>query len=466
MADGVKKVNESILKDGRVICITKDISANKFEGGTLYIHPNLGVLKYNNIDSTGTKTWKKFSPVNIFEEKSITRILLADNIINESKIENNAVTESKIKDLNVTQRKLARNSVSTDKIVDLNVTREKVADLAINDIKLADSSVTTPKLRNLCVTTDKIAIETILNNNIANSTIMNSKLANKTITHEKIANQTIIEELLGNQSVSDIKIKNQAVLDRHIASNQIKEIHLTDRCVTATKVATKSLSDQHFVVNSVKGDKLLNDSTSGDKLIDLSITNRKIANNAIDMEKLTNNVQSLINESIRVEGPNNTATVKGNLKVNGNIDASGNITGVKVFNPVFADLAEAYIPATPMQPGDAVCLCKCGGLRIEKLNAYNTSRFIGFISDNYASCFGAREEELATGSKVAVALAGRIPVNVTNSEHFKIGDFIGILCDKIVDIPMMEKRLFNKPESAIGRVIDIIDKNTILCLIN
>ena len=39
MSDGIKKINEWIMKDGRIIGITKDISASKFEPGTFFINP-------------------------------------------------------------------------------------------------------------------------------------------------------------------------------------------------------------------------------------------------------------------------------------------------------------------------------------------------------------------------------------------------------------------------------------------
>lgn len=465
MADGVKKINEYIMKDGRVICITKDLSANKFEGGTLYIHPNQGLLKYNNVDNSGSKTWKKFLPSNIFDEKTIVRALLQDSIINESKIEDSAVSERKIKNDAVTSVKIKNGSVIRDKIADENVTREKIARLAINTEKLADSSVTTPKINNLAITTDKLGLGAVTNNTIANETIRNEKLYNKTITNEKIANATIIEALLAANCVTESKVKEASIKDRHIASNQIKEIHIVDRSVTRTKIQKKSVFDEHLNINNINGDKLLDLSVGETKLKDASITNRKISNGSVDYEKLESHLRTLIDESIRVEGVNNTATVKGNLKVEGNIDAIGNITGAKVFNPVFADIAEAYIPVTPMEAGDAVCLCNCGGLRIEKLNNLNTARFIGFVSNNYASCFGATDKEIESGEKVAVALTGRIPVKVDDANIFNIGDFIGISNCKVIVIKNTERNKFKRYEQAVGRVLDRIDNHTILCQI-
>ena len=38
---------------------------------------------------------------------------------------------------------------------------------------------------------------------------------------------------------------------------------------------------------------------------------------------------------------------------------------------------------------------------------------VGIVSDEYAACYGATEEEIKSGEKVAVGLVGRLHVNVT-----------------------------------------------------
>lgn len=459
MADGIKKVNEWTLKDGRVIGLTKEMNAAKFEGGTLFINPNRGELKYNNIDNSGTKAWKKFLPINIFEENTIVTSLLQDGSVTEPKLANSAVTTPKIKDLAITEPKLADASVTTPKIMNLHVTEEKIANYAVTEFKLRNESVTTPKLKNLCVTTDKIAIENVLNTHIARNTIRNDRLFNKTLTNEKIADKTIIESLLADQSVSSKKLANDSVLSHHVAASQIRTQHLLDRNVTGPKIATKTLKDEHFIVNSVNGDKLLDGSIKTPKLNDLSVTNSKIANGAVDLDKLESITKALIMESIRVEGANQTATVKGNLKVNGNIDATGNITGAQVFNPVFADVAEAYIPVEKLEAGDPVCLSLAGGLRVEKLNKDNQERFIGFVSDNYAMLLGAGAEEVAVGDKVPVCLVGRIKINVPKEFEFQIGSFIHIVNGRIRSFPQRSLNCF-------GRVLEskrVGEDKRILC---
>lgn len=462
MSDGIKKINEWIMKDGRVIGITKDITASKFEPGTFFVNPQEGILKYNNMSSTGTKSWTKFLPTKIFDDSTITRNLLTDNIINSVKIEDDAVITSKIKNGAIVNAKLAQNCVTTDKITDLHVTTEKINDYAVNEYKIRNSSVTEDKLRDLAVTSSKIKQLNILNSHIADETIKQDKLFNKTITNAKIANDTITEALLTKDSVTDPKIKSLAIKSRHIDYNQVLTTHILDRNITGTKVAKNSLSDEHMIINSINADKLSNGTVITDKLKDRAVTNAKIADNSVDMDKLESTVRTLINESIRVEGVNQVATVKGNLSVQGNITATGNITGAKVFNPVFADIAEAYVPTMKLEVGEAVCLTPCGNLLVQPLSKTNAHLFLGFVSDQYAACYGATEEELQSGEKVAIALTGRIPVKMdTTKENVKVGAFIGIANGEIVAYKQAIN-FYCKPQTSIGRILQIIDKNTAL----
>lgn len=463
MADGVKKINEWIMKEGRVIGITKDIAASKFEGGTFFVHPNDGVLKYNNVDKAGNKSWQKFLPIKIFDDLTIKRSLIDNKAINESKLEDGAITTIKIKDNSVSNSKLQTNSVTTEKIKDLHVTTEKINNYAVTEHKILDSAISTSKIKNLAVTSDKLASLNVTNNHIAEGTIKNSKLFNKTITNEKIADGTLVTALYKNSSITSSKIGNLQILSNHIADLNVETKHIKNRAVTGAKVAQNTLKDENMIVNSINADKLTDGSIVNSKYKDLSISGRKLENNTIDISKLENNLKSLITDAVRVDGTTNTATVNGNLKVNGNIDAIGNITGAKVFNPVFADIAEAYIPTVKdMTIGQAVCLTPCGGLKVEPLTKDNSHMFIGFISDQYAACYGATPEQIESGEMVAVALTGRIPVKMdTTNKHIRVGAFITIEQGKIVPNPHFAN-LYCKPTSSVGRIIDIIDEETVL----
>lgn len=469
MADGIKKINEWLLKDGRTLNVTRVIDPAKLEGGTQFIDYNAGVLKFVSLSSTGTKEWKNYDPMIIFLPQSIKTNLIADKNITTAKINDLGVTTIKLDNSAVTEPKLAVNSVTETKILNSSVTRNKVADGAINDIKLAENSVTEPKILNGSVTSDKIAALTIIDNNIADNTIRNIKFASKTIENNKIKDFTIIESLFADLCVSTRALDNASVTEPKVAINAITTTKIKDRQVTGPKVAVNAIITEH--VESLDAIKLINDSILETKYKTGSVSTRALANEAISMEKLNANVSDLISRSIRVEKSQtidnvvqaDTAWCKGhlilkqpisgnaNLTVHGSITATGTVTATKCYNPVFADLAEAYIPLEKLEPGDAVCLSKYGGLKIEKLNKFNQDKFIGFVSDEFATCYGASEEEIKSGKKVPVTLIGRININALNEEA-NVGDYVYIINGEVKLLP-------GRSSSAVGRVLESKTKN-------
>ena len=77
----------------------------------------------------------------------------------------------------------------------------------------------------------------------------------------------------------------------------------------------------------------------------------------------------------------------------------------------YADLAEGYVPGEELQPGDIVEYREDGKVYKAEYNVPGV--VVGIVSDEYAACYGATEEEIKSGEKVAVGLVGRLHVNVT-----------------------------------------------------
>lgn len=445
MADGVKKINEYIMKDGRTIIVTLDnIAANKLEGGTAKILPTTGALKYVNINGSGTKEWKNFNPVTIFDPKSITTSLLADYCVTDIKIAQNAVITSKIKNLNVTREKINDLAVNEDKIDNLAVKTGKLDNSAVTTIKIADSAVTEVKIANESVTSSKIKPGSVLNSHIALRTIRKDRILKKDITNEEIADDTITNSLMKADSILSKNIKAGEVKETNIATGAVTHYKIGQYQVYGDRIKVEGVDSDHII--KLHGSKIIDDTITNNKLCKDSVQTTQIKDLNVTMGKLETNVQTLINNAVRVVSSqsingttvSNAAWVKGNLyvenptsgnvllKVKGNIEATGDITGNRVFNPYFADLAEAYVPTEEMEAGDAVALSLEGELKIEKLTAENKDRFIGFVSNEYAQCFGATPEELKSKKKVAVTLVGRIHIAMKEDEEGKIGNYIKI----------------------------------------
>lgn len=474
MANGVKKINEWIMKDGRTINITTKIDAQNLEGGTLFINPSSGLLNYVNLDAASTKTWKKFDPVVIFEPQTIVTSLIKNKNVTTDKIADRNITTIKIAKENVTNEEIGLQQVYTKNIKDLHVTREKINDRAVNSIKIAQLGVTTENLAEPCVNGRKIHPYSITDGHVDDNTLTNRVLFDKTITHEKIANLTIISDLLAKDSVITDKIKRNAVVEEKIAPDSINVNHLQENSVSTAKIINGNVINEKIA--DLDGSKIWRESITDVKLHDNAVINRTIKNEAISYNKLDANLKDLTDRSIRVDASQtigsetvaNTAWVKGhllvkmptsgnaNLKVHGDIVATGTVTATKCYNPVFADLAEAYIPTEEVKPGDAVSLSLKGGLKVEKLTFENQDRFIGFVSDEYATVFGATPDELRYGKKIAVTLVGRIKIKANGSAN--IGDYVYIANGE----PTFSK---TRTATSVGRVLEnkTSNDNYVLC---
>lgn len=450
MSDGIKKINEWIMKDGRTLIVTKAIDANKLEGGTQFIDPATGSLKYLNISNTAVKSWVKYNPMTIFEMGSIQTNLIANLNVTTEKLANSSVATEKLANSSVTTEKLAYGSVSTSKIIDLNVTEIKIANNAVTTNKILNSAITLSKLAENSVNSEKIVSNSIINSNIANQTINATKIFPKTLTNEQIANNTIITELLNTSSVTTDKIANGAVTNMKIAAGNISTGHISDKAIGARQIADNCITTTQ--INSINGSKLVPLSITEAHLGLNSVTESKIKDGSCTYNKLNTSLKDIINRSIRVETTQtigaatspNTAWIKGNvvikqptsgnanLDVYGNIDAhNGTVTASKCYNPVFADLCEAYIPTEHFEPGEPLALSLEGNLKVEKLNENNFNRFIGFTSNEYATCYGASQEEILSGEKVAVTLIGRIKIKMPIDTQAKIGEYIYISSEGI-----------------------------------
>lgn len=136
----------------------------------------------------------------------------------------------------------------------------------------------------------------------------------------------------------------------------------------------------------------------------------------------TNPVQNkVVNEAIEAKFPKTGGTISGDISVTGNISATGNITGAKVYNAVWnADYAEGFdyegdIP----KPGEIVELCGNNKVRVASAGS---DMVVGVCSATYWALAGASVEDIERGVKVAVGIAGQLPIKVRGA--VKYGDYI------------------------------------------
>lgn len=480
--DGVRKINEDVMKNGRALIITTNtVNKNNLPNGTLFIS-NDGDLKYLTRDNNEIPKWENFKFENIFNDQTFDDSYFLDNSFHGCKIIDDTITNKKYQDKSISSDKIMDNTIETinikeidaSKITNKSIITSKIHEKAITNELIDDNAINSNNIKSNSITHDHLQDEIIYNNNIKNNSI---------IASEKIKELSITNSLLQDNIILSNNIKENEILNKHIKDNEITFDKIKAGEIKGNLIPNFAIKDNH--IEAVDGSKINDNSISGKKIRRLTITNELIANNSINMQKLDDDLQRTINNSISVKNNIiineteylNTAWIKGNvtiaseddskltLNIKGDINASGDITGGRVFNPYFADIAEGYIPTEKLYPGDAVALSLKGNLTVEKLNKDNQKRFLGFVSNEYATVFGATKKEISSNKKVPITLVGRINVSLPKALEAKIGDYLILMngqfyvCDKFLQqtdtLKTVGKFLENKT----------IDMNKALCQI-
>ena len=409
MGRGIKKISENVIADKRSLTLVTKSAAEGapalLEEVELHELVNteampLGML---NVDystrglsmkvSQGEKdadaVWTKLDAKNTLIQQSVITNLIKDANVTTAKIANQNVTTEKIKDQNVTTAKIANQNVTTDKIKDLNVTTEKINSLAVTNDKLATNSVSTIKIQDKNITT--------------------AKLNDQAVTTIKIASEAVTEAKIGPNAVTTVKIKNDAVIESKIKNGSVTEWKIADRAIHAHNIA----------IGGVSNGNLQDSSVSTEKIEDLSVINSKIANetiigkdkivkNSITKDRLDFELNDILDRAVLHDG-NGNVTGEGGSTVIDNLTAKGDIYARRVYNVVYMDIAEGYIPGEELEAGDIVAMHEDG--KVYKANNINEC-IVGVVSNEFANCLGASKEELFSGEKVAVGMIGKIHVKV------------------------------------------------------
>lgn len=457
MAEGIRKINEFVMGVGRTIIVTNEKNDySSFPSGTLFINSsgNVKVKKDNQVD------WVNLTPANLFTNKSISYNFIADKTLTSQQIANNTITNDNIKDAEINTNKiansainsakLATNSVINEKILDNTITNSKLADKTIQGNKIADLTISTSHLANGCITSEKIATNAIKTNFIEDRSITGIKIALGAISDEHFAEKAVRTSKIADSAITTLKIGNYAVTADKLAGSSVTTSKIADGSVGSTKLAN----------NAVITSKIADNAVSTAKIANSAITTQKIGDYQITATKLVSTLSQAINSSIKLDSTG-VATVFGTLKVTKNVNCDGTITANKVYNAVWNDLAEGYIPGEKLEPGMIVEVREDG--KVYKASALSKT-IVGVISDEYAACYGASQEEIESGKKVAVGLIGKIHVYVNGSVQVgqrivAIGDGLAGASSGSISFGLVGKALETSKESGIHKVLCLIYPN-------
>lgn len=464
MAQGIKKISENVTVANRALVITSPSVADNdaISIGALQSNPTERGLKLK----TSKGVYSNFDATKILEPLSITNSLLGNRCVTKAKMDVNSVGTEQLENLAVTELKLGNDSV----------TRTKIKNGEVIQGKLAVDSVVNTNLVNLCVTNAKIAENTIQNSKLLDYTITNRKIAQGTINEGCLAPNAVTNVKILNNTIENSKYKQYSIYGDKIANNAIKNNHLDVNCVNtqnilngainSTKIAANNIFETHIADNQIISRHLYPGSVTENKLYDGAVSTNKIKNKSITILKLADDVLNLIGDPVQYDASNNVK-LRNNLTVTGNIVANGTIKADKIYNAVFMDLAEAYVPAPDITfvPGDIVEVREDGLLyKADSISTNKDKTIVGVVSNEYAQCFGATEEELQNNEKIAVGMIGKVHVNVVGP--VKIGDYIGACKDGIGVSKNIDLSLSNK--HIIGKALETnesVEPKKVLCLI-
>ena len=408
MGKGIKKISENVIANDRSLLLTYSVKNDKPDvnkNGEKFTNTEAMPLGMMNVDyqnqglliktkqgpGVTASEWKKLNAANTLQDKSITTNILGNGIVTGDKI---------IKD--------NKNGIVTANINDLQITTAKIADVSVTTDKIAHGAITTLRIRNNAVTAEKIQANSIYGYHIKEGVIETRHIENYAITSSKIATSAVTDVELAANAVATSKIKNDAVTTEKIAAGAITTLRIRDRAVTSEKIALGAITTAHLQNGAVTTDKIANGAVTTDKIANGAITKDKLAPGAVDLDCLGPGIADIVRRAVVHDGKGNVTGANNSTTLN-NITATGDIYARRVYNVIYMDIAEGYIPGEYLEPGDIVAMHEDG--KVYKATSIHEC-IVGVVSNEYAHCLGASKEELFNGSKVAVGMIGKVHVKV------------------------------------------------------
>lgn len=420
MSEGIKKLDENIVALGRSFTIVNSSTRDNtnFQIGTLRCYPTESGLRYK----AAANDYRLFDADKILEDYTIVDNLIGNQQVTTRALKDLCVTTDKIADRNVTRPKIAIGAVGESEIDNGAVKTRHITDLNVTTEKLADHCVDSNKLKDGAVIQGKIAKDAVLSLNIVNNAITTSKIMNSAVTNEKITDNTIENSKLkdftiqGGSEKGTGKIAEKTITAYNIADATITGSQIKDGGITGKNIAIATITGSNIAHNTIETGNIGTEAVTSDKLATDSVITVKIQDKAITKEKLADDVyQSVLNAvvyEVDAQGKNCVRIKDGTYfnVLGGDVNVNGNLTATRVYNMAYSDLAEGYIPGEELEPGDTVYLYEDGKVYKDRWKDNKFSVCVGVVSDEYAMCLGATDEELKNGDKVAVALVGKVHV--------------------------------------------------------
>lgn len=270
----------------------------------------------------------------------------------------------------------------------------------------------------------------------------------KNFVPEKIfLNSSIDSVLLKDNNIENIKLKSKTITSDKIADGTITEANIMKNTITTSLLKDRQVTGLKIGIGTIEYENF-----SGALKEILDIDDLSITKNLLSLD-----VQNILNNAVIQDKINNRTNILTNTSITGDLTVSGNVNAKKCFNPVYADLAEGYEIDEFIEGGYIVTLNENDKLK----KAVKDEVIVGVVSDNFAMCFDASEEEIDSNKKAPVGLIGK--VNVLVKGKVKKGDYINVSDIPGIAIPSSEKTKYSIGKALKNKEYEEVDK--ILCLI-
>lgn len=420
MSEGIRKLDENVVALGRSFTIVNSSIRDNtnLQVGTLRCYPTESGLRYK----AAANDYRLFDADKILEDYTIVDNLIGNQQVTTRALKDLCVTTDKIAERNVTRSKIGLGAVGESEIDNDAIKTRHITNQNVTTEKLADHCVDSDKLKDGAVIQGKIAKDAVISLNIVNNAITSNKIANSAVTNEKITDNTIENSKLKNFTIQGGsekgtgKIAEKTITAYNIADATITGSQIKDGGIVGKNIAMATITGSNIAHNTIETGNIGPEAVTSDKLASDSVITVKIQDKAVTKEKLADDVyQSVLNAVLyEVDAQGKSCVrIKDNTYFNvlgGDVNVNGNLTATRVYNMAYMDLAEAYIPGEELEPGDTVYLYEDGKVYKDRWRNNECSLCVGVVSDEYAMCLGATDEELKNGDKVAVALVGKVHV--------------------------------------------------------
>ena len=481
---GIKKINENVVAPYRSLTITGNgLPDNEnWQVGTLKCDPSVSGLKYKS----AANTYDLFDATYILQPNTVTSELIKDLDVQTIDLANGCVTNEKIAERTITRFKIKMKTLTSEEIENGSITEDVMANNSISSRTIQDKALIERHFSNACINNNALQKNCVGSLNIMNGAIIEDKINTGAVTNPKLGDGAVTWDKMAPYTVigGETVTVNGKVVQGRIAQGTITNYNLADYTITPTKIMTgaidnRCLADGAVDNNKIKPKTILNsciaDKTIGSGQIgDQALKTINYADKSVTKTKLSDDVFDVVNNAVVYDADGNVKMLKnptgcavsigsadanGKSMANGSLVVYGDLRADRVYNMAYADIAEGYVPGEELEAGDIVELREDGKIYKTYSNGL-PAIIVGVVSDEYAACYGASKEELEDGSKVAVALIGRVHVKVKGP--IRIGEPIKINNIPGVGLPWSNNNI------VVGKALETVEEDgmhKVLCLI-